>query len=94
MRWGFAQAYVPLNDGLEYHVLEVVAQLAHHLCVHSGPSVEHSNDKAFDGETTVDSVLYDLDGLEELAEAFQGEEFRLDRDDDRAGAEQKSEGNT
>ena len=59
----------------------MLAELLEHLVVHLGPSVEHGHEEAFHSEVRVWSALHQADGLEELAEAFEGEELRLYRDD-------------
>ena len=79
VRGGLAQADGALDDRVEHQVLEVLAQLHHHLAVHLRAAVEHRHDEALDGEAGVDVVLHQADGLEQLRQAFQGEELRLDR---------------
>ena len=55
----------------------MLAKLCQDLLVHLGAAVEHSHHKAFDGQRRIQAVLDDADGLEQLAEAFQGEKLGL-----------------
>ena len=53
-----------------------------------GPSVEHGDYESFDRKFRIDLVLHEPDGLQQLPEAFEGEELRLDRDHDRVSRSQ------
>ena len=80
MRWRLGKADAPLYYGIEHHILEMLPQFVDHLGVDLRPAVEHSYDESFDRKSGIDLVLHEPDGLEELAQALQGEVFRLDRD--------------
>ena len=82
MRRSLAEAYVSLDYCVENHILEVFAKFAQYLIVHLGPAVEHGYHESFDREFRIRTVLHETDGLEQLSESFEGEEFRLYRNYD------------
>ena len=83
-----AQSYVPLYDGVEHHVLEMLLELGHDLGVNLGPAVEHRHHESLNREGRIDVVLHQPDGLEQLAQSLESEEFRLYRDYHRVGCGQ------
>ena len=76
--WGFRKTYVPLDDGLEDHVPEVLSEFTDDLRMDLGPSVEHRHHEPFNREFRIHSVLDKTDRLEQFPEAFKCEELRLD----------------
>lgn len=77
----FAQSDIPLYDRVEDHVPEMVAYILHYLVGQSQASVEHREEETFDLQGRVEPGLYKLDGIEQLAQSFQREEFCLHRND-------------
>ena len=82
MRRSFAQSYVSLYYGLEYHASEMFLEFFQYLVVDRGPSVEHGHDEAFYGKFRIYTLLHQPDCLEQLSKSLKGEELRLDRNDD------------
>ena len=76
------QADAPLDDRVEDHVLEMLPQVGGDLRMDARASVEHRDDEAFDIQGRIQAALDDADRLEQLAQALEREEFRLDRDHD------------
>ena len=89
---GFGQADAARDDGLEDLVLEEVAQVGGHLAGQVGPVVEHGEQDALDFERVVEGFADAVDGVHEFGDAFQGEEFALDGDEDGIGGDQGVEG--
>ena len=68
-----------MDDGLEYHILEMLVKFAHDLRVDFCAAVEHRDHETFDDKIRIDAFLHQPDGLEKLSDAFQSEEFGLHR---------------
>lgn len=87
-----AEADVPLDYRAENQILEMVLKFSYNLGVDAGAAVEHRDDKAFyckggvHSGTVLFAALDDTDGLEQLSEPFEGEEFGLDRNHHGVGS--------
>src|SRR5260370_26210878 len=74
----FGQAYAAGDDGAEDLVLEEVAEVGGHLTGEVRPVVVHGEEDTFDGEGVLKGFPNAVDGVHELGDAFEGEEFALD----------------
>ena len=88
-----AQFHVALDDGLEHQFLEVAFHFVVDLVGLSQARVVHRQQEAFDFEGRVQLRLDDLDGVQQLADAFEREVFGLHGDDDRVGGGKRVDGN-
>ncbi len=77
MRRRLAEADAALDHRVEHHVLEMLLEFVHDLCVNLCPAVEHRHNEPFDRERWVNPALHQPDGLEQLAESLKREELRL-----------------
>jgi len=77
-----------VDDGIEHHFIEMLAHLAYHLITEAKTAVVHGHEYAFDDQFLVEAALHDLNGIEQFAQAFEGEELGLYRNDDRIGCGQ------
>ena len=89
---GFGQADAAGNDGFEDLVFEELPQVGGDLAGEVGPVVEHREQNAFDFERMVEGLADAVDGVHEFGDAFEGEEFALDGDEDGIGGDQGVEG--
>src|SRR5690606_10215554 len=77
--WRLGESCITMNDGAEYHVLEMAAHFTHHLVAESQSAVVHRHQDAFDYQSCVQPALYDLDRVQQLAETLESEELALNR---------------
>ena len=88
----FAESYVSLDYGVEYHFVEMFPQFPEYLVVYLCPAIEHGHHKTFYSEALVGTCLHKTDCLKELPQTFQSEEFRLYRNHDRVSCSQGIDG--
>src|SRR6185437_12579222 len=86
------QADAARNDSLEDLVAKKLAQIGGHLPGEVHPFVEHGEQDAFDSQGGVKGFSNTLHRIEELGDAFEGEELALNRDEDAVGRNQGVEG--
>ena len=79
-------------DGLVEELAEEGLELAGDSLGEVGAVVEHGEDDAFDEEAGVEGLADALDGVEQFADAFQGEVLGLHGDEDGVGGDQGVEG--
>ena len=89
---GLAQPDVLGNHRLENHVGVVGLDFFHDLVVQAQAAVVHREEKAFDGQGRIEPRPYDVDGIEQFAQAFQREVLGLDGDDHAVGGRQGVDG--
>lgn len=89
---GFRQADAARYNGVEDLIAKVVAEVIGHLAGEIGAVVEHGEQNAFDGEIVLKSFTNALDGVDKLRDAFEGEEFALDGNDDRVRRDEGVDG--
>lgn len=80
---------VALYDGAEDQFLEVALHLVVDLAGQAQAAVIHREQETLDLELRVEFALDDLDGVEQLADALQGEILTLHGDDDAVGCRQR-----
>src|ERR1700722_8268959 len=81
-----ADLRIPVDDRIEHDLVEMFSYLADHLVAKAEPAVIHGHQDTFDGQFGIEAALYDLNGIEQLAQSFQGKEFGLDGYDDGVGS--------
>ena len=83
--WTLAELHVALNDGLEHKLLEVSFHLVVYLIGQSESAVVHCQQEALNLERRVELALDNLDGIEQLGDAFECKVLALHGYDDRVG---------
>lgn len=83
--WCFAEFDVALDDGFEDEFAEVAFYFFVDLVGQSESAVVHGEQEAFYFEAWVHACFDDFDGVEQFADAFEGEVFALHGDDDAIG---------
>src|SRR5215831_13561825 len=89
---GLCQSDAPGNDGLKDLFLEELPEIAGNLASQVRAVVEHREENASDSKGVAESVVDTINGVHELGNAFQREEFALDRHEDGIGCHQGVEG--
>ena len=84
-----AQLHVALDDGLEHQLLEVALHLVVNLVGQTQTAVVHGKQEALYLELGVELAFDNLYRVEQLADAFQGKVFALNRNDDAVGCCQR-----
>ena len=84
----FAELDVALDDGLEDELAEVTLHLFVDLVGEAQAAVVHGQEEAFYLEARVHARLHYLDGVEQFADAFEGEVLALYGYDDAVGCRQ------
>jgi hypothetical protein len=84
----FREADTAGNDGAEDLVLEEVAEVGCHLARKVGAVVIHGEEDTFDGERVLEGFANAVNGIHELGNAFEGEEFALDGHEDGIGGDE------
>ena len=83
----FGQPDAAGNDGPEDLIFEEFPEVGGHLAGEVGPVVEHGEEDAFDGQGVLEGLADAVDGVHQFRDAFQGEEFALDGDEDGIGGD-------
>ncbi len=86
------QPDIPRNRGLTELLAEEPLQLRHDLLRQISALVEHGQDHALDGELWIEAAADAFHRIHQLTDTFQGEIFRLHRDQHRVGGNQGVEG--
>ena len=89
---GFGEADAAGDGGLEDLILEEFAEIGGDLAGEVGAVVVHGEENAFNFEGMLEGFADSLDGIDEFGDAFEGEEFALNGDDDGIGGEEGVEG--
>ena len=92
MAWRLGKADVAWDDGREDLVLEVRLELGRDLLRQGHAAIEHHPEDADDPDRGVEVRVDLADGIDEIAESFEGEVLALHRDDDAVGRTQAVEG--
>lgn len=92
MAGGFGEADVAGNDGVEDFVLEEFLEILGDLAGEVGAIVKHGEEDAFGSDVVLEGFLDAFDGVHELGNPLQGEEFALDGDEDGIGGDEGVEG--
>ena len=79
MAGGLRQPHVPGNHRGKDLAREVALDLLRHLEGEVGPAIVHGQQQPLQGDGGVQPPLHDADGGQQVAEAFQGIVFALDR---------------
>ena len=90
--WGFGEADVAGDDGIEEQVAEVLFELFADFDNEAAAAVVHGADDAGYVEVGVDGLADFADGGHEVGDAFEGVVFAKHGDDDAVGGDQAVEG--
>lgn len=91
MTWGLGEADVSRDDGLQDVVAEKLPKIGGHLAGEVRAFVIHGEQDAFDADRMAEGVPNAINGVHELGDAFEGEEFALNRDKNAVGGEESVE---
>ena len=83
--WSLAEANIARNDSVEHHIGKMAFQLFVNLVGKPEAGIVHGEQKSFDFERRVQTALDYADSVEQFADAFEREIFRLDRNQHRVG---------
>src|SRR4030095_16055061 len=86
------QTNVPRNDRIEDLSGKVAIDLFADLERQAGPSVEHSEHDALDGEARIQPLLNELHRLQEVSQTFEGVELALKRHQPSMGRHERVDG--
>ena len=86
--WGFAELDIALDDRLEDQFAEVSLHFFVDLVGQTKSAIVHRQQETLDFEARIHARLHYLNGVEQLADAFQSEVLALDWDDDTIGGGQ------
>src|SRR5579883_2618326 len=87
-----AQAHVAVNNGLEDLFRKVIAHLAHDLAGQPGAGIKHRQHHAGNVESGIQFVLHNLDRVQQMRQALQGQILALDRNDQAVRRHQRVDG--
>src|SRR6185436_5037901 len=90
---GFADLGIAVDDGVEHHFVEMLAYFAHYLVAQAETTVVHGHEDTLYHQLLVEAALYYFDRIEQLAQAFKGEELGLYRHNHRIGRSKGIHGN-
>ena len=88
MRRCLAQTYVTGNDRIEDQIAEMAFYLFIYLIAQAETVIVHGQEKSFYLESRVQLGLDNLDRVEQLGDALQGEELALNGYDDTVAGRQ------
>ena len=89
---GFGKFGIAIYQRVEDQILEVGADILDHLAGQAQTGVVHRDEQTFDIELRIEAGLHDADGVQEFAEALEGEILALDGDNDRVGSREGIDG--
>lgn len=85
MARGLAQPRVARDNSGEHLRVEMVTHIDRHLVAEPCPGVEHGQQKSLDDQGGVQPFLYQLEGVQEALDPFEGIVFALNRNEERVG---------